>query len=437
MKWIVPFALALQGCTAAAPDAVPQTLDVATWVAREAVPLDDAARAFHAFEATLRGVRVLGLGESTHGQHESFELRRALTLQLVWHGGARLVLFESSAARARATAAYVSGASGDLEAAMAGLGMLVWQVEEVAALLQDLRAWNLAASPADRVRFAGIDVQDPEAAARRIGELVGGTPELVARLSAWGARIEPAVRALWSGDAADYHALTAEVVELEAEVRALGRASAELELRLLELRSALTLYHSPGGRDRALAELLLRELEDLPRGARALVWAHGAHVSRGPLRYLGTDELAMGGHVAAALGDAYYALGATFGTGEFLANALGPDGRFGFRVYRLSPAPAGSLDAVLSGARSGSFLLDLRVTPASGPVHDWAWAEQGHRWFGGYGIRADVDTATREAAALPRTIPAADFDGFMHLARTRATRPRERSLILAELPGGG
>lgn len=437
-----PFAAALAvlaSCSAPAP--APETLDERAWLAHAAIPLEDAERAYRAWEPALAGVRVVALGEATHGQHESFETKRALTMQLVRRGRARLVLYEASSARARLADAYVAGTSDDIDAAMRGFGMLVWQIEENAALLRDLRAWN-AAHPRDRVRFAGVDAQDPEAAARRVGEIVGPAGDaLVERLVDWGARVDPAVRALWSGDASGYHGLAAEMDALEAEVRALPPVAAadgpELDMRLRELRSALAMHHSPGGRDRAMAEMLLFEIATLGSGERAVLWAHNGHVTRGPLRYLSVDEPGIGGHAAARIGDAYYALGFAFGEGGFQANARDGEGRFGFRRYSLSEPPAGSLESVLAAARAGDWLVDLRSAPRSGPAWEWLSRDHGQRWFGGYGVPDDCDERSRDLASLPVTNLRADYDGLVFLARTTPAVPRDPARILGSAGAPG
>lgn len=49
------------------------------------------------------------------------------------------------------------------------------QVEENAALLGDLRAWNAKSAPADRVRFIGVDAQDGDAWPRNASALSGTT----------------------------------------------------------------------------------------------------------------------------------------------------------------------------------------------------------------------------------------------------------------------
>lgn len=422
--------LTLAACAAPAIE----TRDASTWIERAAVPLDDEERAYEAFASRLDGVRVVGLGEATHGQHEAFETKRALTMHLVREADVRLVAYEASGSSALAADAYVAGASDDLDAAMRGLGMLVWQVEENAALLRDLRAWN-AEHPGERVRFVGIDVQDPSAAARRIGALLGlGHERLARKLDAWSARIEPAIVALWSGDASGYFALAAEIAELDAGVRAAARASGvndvEVDLRFGELRRALDMHFSAGGRDRAMADMLLAELARLPAHERAVAWAHDAHVTRGPLRYASTTEVGMGGHVAAAIGDAYYALGFAFGEGAFQSVERGADGRFGFRRHAMSAPPAGSLDAELAAARDGDWIVDLRGAPRSGPTAEWLARDHRRRWYGGYGVPDDVDARSRDLASLQVANLREDFDGLVFLARTTAARPRDPSRVL-------
>lgn len=415
----------------AAPPREPR--DIHEWLQREALPLELRADALAAFAQAVRGARVVGLGEATHGQHEAFELKRALTMHLIEHAGFRVVAYEASASRARACDDYVAGRSDDLDAALKGLGMLIWQVDENAALLRELREWNRAASERDRVRFIGIDVQDPAATVRRIEELLGEAhAEFGARLRDWASGIEPAIKSLWSGDPSTYFALDEQFAALEREL-ATERADAldansELALRLRELRRALRMHHSPGGRDRALAEMLLEQLEGTP--ARALVWAHNAHVSRGPLRHLSSAELGMGGCIAESLGSAYYALGFAFGEGEFQANAPTPEGRWGFRRYRMSAPPEGGLEAVLARVHAGDFLVDLRNAPRLGPIAEWLDAGHGQRWFGGYNVADDCDERTRDATQLLASVPRQDFDGLAFLARTSAAQPHDPALVL-------
>ncbi|MBK7874941.1 MAG: DUF2961 domain-containing protein [Planctomycetes bacterium] len=376
----------------------------------------------------LANARVVGLGEATHGQHESFETKRAITLALVREHGFRVVAYEASSARARASDAYVQGESDDLAAAMKGLGMLVWNVEENAALFEDLRAWNRSAAPADRVHLVGVDVQDPEAAAKRLAELVGAVlPDVAKSALAFAPEIEAAVPKLWRGETEEYERITklAEGVlaAVEGAGDALGSAAGEAVLRARELRRGIGMHHSPGGRDAAMGEMLLDALERAGPAAKAVLWAHDGHVTNGALRYLGSEEPATGGVLKRALGKDYVAVGFAYGAGEFHALAKDAAGTWGFTRYRTAPPPAGSLEEPFHRARPGSFFVDLRGAPREGPVAAWLDAGHGKRWYGGYGVPEDAFDQSADTTKLLPTFPRADYDALVYLERTTPSRP--------------
>lgn len=405
---------------------------VEAWLREHATRFDARAPLSIELEGALAeaidGARVVGLGEATHGQHEAFELKRALTMQLVRDRGFRVVAYEASSSSVLACDAYVAGTSDDLVAARRGLSMLVWDVEENVALLEDLRAWNRAAEPHERVRFVGIDVQDPTKAGARLAEIVAArSPELATTSRELGARIEPAVQALWSGRHDDFDRVTSDWEALRRSLEALdlGESTFEAELRVEELAGALAMATSAGGRDAAMARMLLAILEHEGSRSRAVLWAHNAHVMRGPLRFLSTDELAMGGPLAAALGDGYYAVGFAFGEGEFQALEALQDGSWAFQRYALGAPPAGTLESAFVAARLGDCIVDVRSAPRAGPVG--AWLEGGHlqRWYGGYGIPKDFDDPSK----FPITVPRKDFDALVFLARTSAAQPVRRELV--------
>lgn len=403
---------------------------VARWIAEAAVPARPSSAEFERFFRRLDGVRVFGLGEATHGQHEAFELKREISMHLVREHGVRLVAYEAPSTSARATEAYVQGESEDLDAAVKGLGMLIWVIEENAAFLRELRQWNLGVEPVARVHFVGIDVQDPNAAAQRLAELAPDATELVAAARAIADELGPAVSKLWSGEIDDYEALARRAKELSDQLGARTDLPPEARVRIAELRNGVEMFRSPGGRDRALAEMMLAQLERAGPDVRAVVWAHNVHVMRAPLSYLASDELALGGHLSAALGERYYALGFAFGEGEFQANDRDESGAWGFRRYRLGAPPAGSLEASFVAAGRGDCLLDLRSAPSDGAVGAWLSSGHGQRWFGGYGIAADLAARDGDVSRLLPTTPRAEYDGLVFLARTTAATPRDSARIL-------
>ncbi|MFN0244534.1 MAG: erythromycin esterase family protein [Planctomycetota bacterium] len=408
---------------------------IVEWLRERALPVPAAASAVSAWtaiDAVLAGAHVVGLGEATHGQRESFELKRRLTLHLVRDQGFRIVAYEASSTRARACDDYIAGRTSDMQAALHGLGMLIWRNDENAALLDDLRAWNQGSKPEDRVRFVGVDVQDGEAAGARLTELLErARSPLAAEAKGLGTKIEAARDAAYSGG--DWRTFTAAAGEVDALLRSVSlafgeiaaktsRADAEEVLtRARELARFAEAATSAEGRDHAMAQTLLDELARAGAGTKVVLWAHNAHVTNGPLRYMGTTALGLGGVLAASLGEKYYALGFLFGEGSFAALAQDADRKWTFKSYEVPPCP-GSVEATFQRARQGDLIVDLRGAPKDGDVG--AWLAQSHpmRWYGGYNIPDDVVAQSIQLDKLQQIEPRVDFDGLVYIAKTSATR---------------
>lgn len=435
--------LALLLCSAQAPIPAPADPErpIVEWLRNAAVPFADPGPVPEALDRVFAGVHVVGLGEATHGQHESFELKRKLTMHLVRKHGFRIVAYEASSSLARACDDYVAGRSTDARAALEGLGMMIWMIEENAALLEDLRTWNASALPADRVRLVGVDVQDSVATSQRLQALLEKpAPDLAARARPLGQRIDEARTALYSGNAAAFDALWVEVEALRTEIerghadlaqRSSSAVADEALARARELTRGMSAARVASGRDRAMAEMLLEELARAGESSRAVLWAHNAHVTKGPLRSMKIEDPGMGGVLQESLGDRYYAVGFLFGAGQFSALARDPERGWGFRSYTLSDPPQGALEAPFVAAGLTTAFVDLRRAPAEGVVARWLDEGHGQRCFGGYNIPGDVDAATRDVSQLQTTVPRQDFDGLVFLARTTPSRSRDAARVQA------
>jgi erythromycin esterase len=100
--------------------------------------------------------------------------------------------------------------------------------------------------------------------------------------------------------------------------------------------------------------------------AKALLWAHNAHVQRAPY-VLG--ELMMGGLLHSDFGAQQVVIGFGFNQGGF--RAVGKRGSGQIVDHVVGPAPAGYVDAALARTGFPLLALDLRRVPSIGPVADW------------------------------------------------------------------
>lgn len=343
--------------------------------------------------ARLEGVRVLGLGEPTHGTAEAFHWKGEVIRVLAEAGRLRVLAWECGFAPGRLLDEAVRWGRGDLETALRAQRFWVWETREVLDTLTWLRGWNLGQPGRERVRFVGVDVQQPYSGVREL--LTAHDPPLLRRLTERG-QIEAG-----SEEAQALFGLLREVEagETEPDRRALARnARRFVDAYLLEANHARL-----GLRDRFMARTLLEEAVE--PGGLTVFWAHNEHVAVNP-DFHGAP--AAGYFLREWLGSEYLALGMMMGEGVFRTRNMNAPGR----PKPLADLPIGLPAPHLSDAlfvEGGEALHDTREHPHPGP----------RRFLGGqYG----VEWARAEPQAFEVARPLSDFDLILFQERTTAAR---------------
>ena len=434
------------GVEAAALEAkAPALHPVGAWVAERCVALEStdpeaetAGEDLKAIGAALEGVRVVGLGEATHGTSEFFSFRHRLLRHLVREQGFRVLAFESHHSGSRLVNDYVQGGESTLEQALGGLGMMIWRVEEVASMLRWMREYNQSAQPADRVHFVGIDIQGVSRPIEAVlSYLERVDPERAAADGAFYAGLRDAEAAVWEGaQAAAGDALAERVASVDGCLadftlkrgRYVARSSvAEYERVLADLRIVGQFARAFGGgrvdaRDRYMADNVLAILADAPTAKVALL-AHNAHVQRGELSYQPPGHFGAGEYLARDLGSAYYALGLVFGSGAFQALEMNAEGQWQFAAYEIGPPPPATVGWMFSSGGVGDAFLDLRRGALPESVQAWFDEPRGLRWAGGYGIPDNLAERWSVAGNVPRCDVRSEFDGLVYVAEVRRASP--------------
>lgn len=103
--------------------------------------------------------------------------------------------------------------------------------------------------------------------------------------------------------------------------------------------------------------------------SRIVVWAHNAHVAVQGAPYTNaavglTSSAPMGAHLRSMFGPGVVVFGFGFHQGSFRAFDLAGGGS---REFRVTPPPAGSLDAILGEMGVPLLALDFRAAPRTGP----------------------------------------------------------------------
>ena len=388
------------------------------------------------------------LGEATHGTHEFYHLRAAITRRLIEEKGFTGVAAEADWPDAYRVNRYVRGLSTDQTAqeALADFERFprwMWRNREVVSFLNWLRRHNAEREPIERTGFYGLDLYslyqsieavlqyldrvDPDAAQRarqRYGcfEHTAPDPQRYGHAAAIAAQRsceDEAVQQLIElrDRARDYLSRDGLVAEDE-------QFFAEQNARLI--RNAEEYYRAMFGhrrntwnlRDRHMADTLAALADHFGgRGepAKLVVWAHNSHVGDARATEMSRrDELNIGQLARQRYGDEAVLVGFTTYDGR-VAAASDWDHPVEHKTVR--PALEGSHEALLHEVGLDRFLLlpedesvrevlaEPRLERAIGVVYH-PQSERISHYF-------DADLAEQ-------------FDAIIHIDHTHAVRPLDR-----------
>ncbi len=408
------------------------------WLARHSAPLRDVQAPVNGTpdDTDLRLVadivgaaRVVGLGESTHGTREFFQVKHRLLEYLVRALGFSLFAIEANQVAVERVNTYVQGGSGTARDAMRVM-FRVWNTEEVLALVEWMRAYN-AAHPTRRVRFIGYDMQDHRTPADTLRAFLERTePALLGRVdqltgeyrtqrSSATPQIADTVRARWARQAeALWDVLIGRRSAWLARAHdradtlavAWGVQAANLFRQAARFNVALT---SPE-RDSLMAANLDWVLRTLTPDARAVVWAHDVHVSHGGDPTLSFNGGAQMGAYLRRYGHDYRALTLLTYDGAYTATRSFSD--HSMIAAEAFPAPSGSIEAALHKLDrpepSVGWVVDLRPARTDARA---AWLQRPrpirHVGYAAY------DYGFEFTAVLPL-----EFDGVVFIDHSSASR---------------
>ena len=382
--------------------------------------------------------RVVLLGEASHGTHEYYTWRTAITRRLVEEKGFSFVAVEGDWPDCYRLNRFVKGYRDAPAKPAEALETFrrwptwMWANKEVEALVGWLRGHNDAVPDGPKVGFYGLDVyslwdslhevmgflrkKDPAAFAAARRALKCFEP--------YGEEAQEYARATLYGDESCHD----EVIDLLRRVR----ATAELadgdgrdgpfvaEQNALVVRNAEAYYRamvrsdneSWNVRDRHMAETLDRLLAHHGRGAKAVVWEHNTHIGDARYTDMADDGMVNIGQLARErYGDRDTVL---VGFGSHRGAVIAGDyWDAPWEEMRVPAAREGTWEDVLHEAHPGDtlYLFPARV---SAEMTEW----RGHRAIGVVYRPQHERYGNYVPTVLPRR-----YDAFLYIDRSTALRP--------------
>jgi erythromycin esterase len=333
----------------------------------------------------LRGARLIGLGDGSHGTKEFFQVQEVITRQLIERHNLRLVFLE-------APTPFCHYASEVLECndpskidsvVMHACKFDTWSNSPILGLLRFIGAWNKE-HPADRVKLRGIDPQLGGSLERLAQSLTSRTPH-VDQIRSWcrdlnslyvnSARQEPQVApevGVQRGARSQVQPADKNIRDQSRELLVRGTSLLSLvkmpdSLRYLIRSARLELafqLHVIGRapldrsdtRDKYMAAAIRQELGTLRGEQRAAVLGHNAHVSYGPP---GIFSNGMGCRLRTAYGEGGYKVIVSTTAGGTVTSRANDAARER-QLFASEPAPRESLEGVLRLATETPSVIDIQ-----------------------------------------------------------------------------
>lgn len=104
-------------------------------------------------------VKVVGLGEASHGVREYQLMKAEVFKALVFNNGCRTFVIEGDFGGALKVDDYIHGGMGEAEAVIKEIGFSIYHTREMAELVEWMRSYNENAPAGEDLHFYGMDMQ--------------------------------------------------------------------------------------------------------------------------------------------------------------------------------------------------------------------------------------------------------------------------------------
>ncbi len=377
--------MVVTGCVVQEP-ASPESV----WLQQNAIPFDTAEPGgdysdLMPLKDIIGDVRIVALGEATHGTSEFFKMKHRILEFLVKEMGFDTFAIEATFPESLLVNDYVHTGRGDPAQLLAGLKFWTWNTQEVLDMIVWMREHNKNPGKAPEVSFYGFDMQSPGVAMDNVIEYVQRVdPEAVeyveslyagfwSNMSGYYAQQEyvnasQSVKDQCKKDLQEvYDFLKAHQVTYEA-----ASAPEEFALALQNARicmQAERMYAGTGFRDQYMAENAAWLLDQAGPDSKIVLWAHNGHVETD------TDTQSfkpMGSYLREKYGNDMVVFGFAFYQGTFNAIYMSKPGVFGSnQVHNVESSPEGSYEYYFHSTGMPRFFLDLRRIQPGSPATDW------------------------------------------------------------------
>ncbi len=303
----------------------------------------DTAKDFQEIDIS-DNVKIVGLGEATHGNVEFQELKLEMFKKLVEEKGFTAFALEADFADCLNANNYIQGGEGDSRELVNNMIFDIYHTDEMAAILDWMREYNLTVPEDKKLRFYGFDMQNPDKG-------VAFLEDYMSRNGITGIDVS---KTEYFVDENRSESLTKEDVqkiknELSDMKKAIEYSCTDTEnvdfvfaIKTVEnIETALGYGFAEnmyGYRDQAMADnaTWILELEKKLGNGKVMLAAHDGHISK--VSQSAGMPVTMGEILKNKYGDEYYSLGTDFFKGKVNISVLGMTDKHQRKDYYVTTA---------------------------------------------------------------------------------------------------
>ena len=417
--------------------------EIIGWLQNKSIPIEhiEAGNGFadlQPLKTVLEGVKIVGLGETTHGTREIFQLKHRLLEFLAIEMGFTTFAIEAGYASCQQINDYVLHGIGDRATVLTAQWYVVWDTEEMAAMIDWMRAYNQMVPESKKVQFCGTDINYNEYGRKAVLEYLRKVdPE---QLAITGSFFEALAIEdnKWPG-LIDEQA-EKNIAELLPQLQDLidylisnkdnfvghsTLAEFNQSLRYVHIMKQWMMTNSSfirpesvtrsTARSVAMAENLMYLVESAEPDAKFVMSAANSHLS------LDGGEPNLGASLREKYGQSYFVFGFEFNQGAFQTRLVLPDKRRGdLKEVTLPPSSPGTRAWYFAQINKDVLILDLRM-PVDNPVVEY-WLNSPQTvyqagWAFNESLEYTVDVNMVKA-----------YDGIIFIDITTTSRPNPNAL---------
>ena len=335
---------------------------------------------FLTLDSILAGVKVVGLGEATHGTKEFFQMKHRLFQYLVEHHGYRAIVFEATYGGAMFVNNYIQNGVGQLDDVVDKLQYWTWDTDEVKAMIRWMKAYNETLPQHEKLYFLGADCQSTEDEMNMVRTYLKDidpaykwiADSLYQPFKDFGFEYQEEMESFKNEIRGNVLSVFNHIAERKEDYIALSD-SQRYEIALQAARVIVQTEEVFSGRnldarDVAMAQNTLwasRVLGD----AKVAFWAHNYHVMTHPWGWMSS-----GNQLRQDIGQAYLIVGFSFSSGSFNAverYSNGPNSYGDLRPHTVLEMLCGSTNFVFSKADKRQFFININTLPSQTYLKTW------------------------------------------------------------------